>query len=144
MLVFNSLCIANSKYTLNYVNCRSYLLRCTEKDWLYVTLIWLHLNRIYFELSQMFGISEVTVFKIVICWINFMFLQWHELNIWSSNKLIKINLLLQIDMMLFMPIVLWMYECSNVMCTWCCHWLLYGKNVKYLFADLGYTVFVHI
>jgi hypothetical protein len=59
----------------------------------------------------MFGISEVTVFKIVICWINFMSLQWHELNIWSSNELIKINLLLQIDMMLFMPIV---YECVNV------------------------------
>ncbi|XP_067139420.1 uncharacterized protein [Centruroides vittatus] len=55
---------------------------------LFLTLIKLRLNTANFELSRMFSVSEETVRNVFITWINFMYLQWQELDIWSERSLV--------------------------------------------------------
>lgn len=55
----------------------------------FLTLIKLRLNRGNFEISRIFRISEFAVSNIFLTWINFMYRQWRELNIWPTRDLVK-------------------------------------------------------
>ncbi|XP_067123940.1 uncharacterized protein [Centruroides vittatus] len=57
---------------------------------LFLTLIKLRLNTANFELSRMYSVSEETVRNVFITWINFMYLQWRELDIWNERSLVDI------------------------------------------------------
>lgn len=58
-------------------------------DQFFMTLIKLRRHTPDFELSRMFAISERYVSNIFITWINFMSLQWRQLNIFPSRDLIN-------------------------------------------------------
>jgi hypothetical protein len=78
MLFFN--CLGPAVLELNY-QCLS----LHPKDQLFLTLIKLRQAKEDIELSFMFNISESTVSKIIICWINFLYFQLKELDIWPSR-----------------------------------------------------------
>ena len=42
-----------------------------------------------FGLSRLFYISEFSAANIFITWVNYMSLQWHELNMWPSRDLVR-------------------------------------------------------
>ena len=77
--------LGHSAYNLTY-----YSHRCDNisvPNQFFLTLIKLRLHSPHFELSRMFRISENTVANIFITWINFMAVQWRELNIFASRDL---------------------------------------------------------
>ena len=78
MLFFN--CLGPAVLELNY-QCLS----LHPKDQLFLTLIKLRQPNEDIELSFMFNISESTVSKIIICWINFLYFQLKELDLWPSR-----------------------------------------------------------
>ncbi len=55
----------------------------------FLTLVRLRTNKTIFELSRLFDISEFSVSNIFITWINFMAVQWKELNMWPSRDLVR-------------------------------------------------------
>ena len=59
------------------------------EDQFFLTLIKLRLHKPHQELSILFGISEKQVANIFITWINFMYLQWSEINWWPSRELVS-------------------------------------------------------
>lgn len=59
---------------------------------LFLTFIKLRQAKEDYELSLMFETSETTVSKIIIMWINFMYLQFNELDIWPSREIIDKNM----------------------------------------------------
>jgi hypothetical protein len=59
------------------------------EDQFFLTLIKLRLNRGNFELSRMFKISEFTVSNIFLTWINFLYRQWKELDIWPKKSVVQ-------------------------------------------------------
>lgn len=59
------------------------------EDQFFLTLIKLRRKKTNFELSRLFNTSEYTVTNIFITWINFMYYQWKELDIWPSKDLVK-------------------------------------------------------
>ena len=71
-------------------NLSCYTHRCDQlsvPNQFFMTSIKLRLHTPHFELSRMFGISEYSVSNIVITWINFMYRQWSELNIFPTREL---------------------------------------------------------
>ena len=52
-------------------------------------MIKLRLHTPDFELSRMFDVSEFSVGNIFVTWVNFMSLQWHEIDIWPSRDLVS-------------------------------------------------------
>ncbi|CAC5392327.1 unnamed protein product [Mytilus coruscus] len=81
MLFFN--CLGPAVNELNY-QCLS----LTPKDQLFLCLMKLRQNKEDLELSFLFEVSESTVSKIVITWINFMYFQLKEINIWPSRDIV--------------------------------------------------------
>jgi len=57
------------------------------EDQFFLTLIKLRVHPPHQELSTMFGINLKEVTNIFVTWINFMFLQWSEVNWWPSREL---------------------------------------------------------
>jgi len=55
----------------------------------FLTLMKLRLHTPNFELSRMFDVSEFSVGNVFVTLINFMALQWRELNMWPSRDLVK-------------------------------------------------------
>jgi hypothetical protein len=61
-------------------------------DQLFLTLVKLRQAKEDYELSLLFEISETTVSKIVIMWINFLYFQLKDLDIWPSRDIIDKNM----------------------------------------------------
>ena len=61
----------------------------TIEDQFFLTLIKLRRKKTNFELSRLFAISEFQVTNIIVTWVNFMYYQWKELDIWPSRDLVK-------------------------------------------------------
>lgn len=80
-------CLGLAVHKLNY-QCQS----LSPKDQLFLTLIKLRQAKEDLELSFFFSISESTVSKIVLCWINFLYFQLSELNIWPSREIIDMHM----------------------------------------------------
>ena len=59
------------------------------EDQFFLTLVKLRLHTPHQELSILFGITEREVSCIFVTWINFMYLQWSEVNWWPSRKLVS-------------------------------------------------------
>ena len=58
----------------------------TLEDHLFITLMKLRQNKDDIEIALLFKISPKTVCKIITCWVNFMYNQLKELNLWPSQK----------------------------------------------------------
>lgn len=71
-------------YCLNY---RSSVL--LPENQLFLTLIKLREAKEYLEPSILFQISQATVSKLVVTWINFMYFQLKEINIWPSREVVN-------------------------------------------------------
>lgn len=71
---------------VNHLSYKSSLIM--PKDELFLTLIKLRQAKEDTELSFFFNISETTVSKIVVTWINFLYYQLRELDIWPSRKVV--------------------------------------------------------
>lgn len=80
-------CLGPAVHELNY-QCQS----LSPKDQLFLTLIKLRQAKEDLELSFFFSISESTVSKIVLCWINFLYFQLSELNLWPSREIIDMHM----------------------------------------------------
>lgn len=59
------------------------------EDQFFLTLIKLRQHKVNFELSRMFNILEASVANIFITWINFMAVQWAEIDWWPSRDLVQ-------------------------------------------------------
>lgn len=59
-------------------------------DKFFLTLLRLRRYTTLFELSRMFETSEATGLKILVTWINFMYYQWKEIEIWPSKELVSL------------------------------------------------------
>ncbi len=59
------------------------------QDQFFMTLMKLRQHRSNYDLALMFEISEFSVSNIVITWINFMYCQWSELDIWPDRDLVS-------------------------------------------------------
>ena len=79
--------LGGAAYHLKYFY--SQVEQVTVEDQFFIVLMRLRKHETYFELSRLFGISEYTVTNIFITWINFMYRQWKEINIWSSKDLVQ-------------------------------------------------------
>lgn len=77
-------CLGPSAYELDF---KCGLLH--PKDQLFMTLIKLRQNKDDIELSRLFKVSESTVSRVVITWINFLYFQLKEINIWPSKEIIQ-------------------------------------------------------
>ena len=58
----------------------------------FLTLVKLRRGKDNFELSDLFQISETTVTNIFITWVNFMYLQWGEVNLWAERNVVSFNM----------------------------------------------------
>lgn len=76
-------CLGQAAYELTY-QCSS----LEPKDQLFLTIMKLRCAKDDIELSIHFKISESTVSRIFTTWINFLFFQLQEIDIWPSRKLI--------------------------------------------------------
>lgn len=77
-------CLGQAVYDLEY--------KCSlldPKDQLFMTLMKLRQAKEDIELAMLFKVSESTVSRIVITWINFLFFQLKELDIWPSKEIIE-------------------------------------------------------
>lgn len=71
------------KYYYNHVQ------QFSVEDQFFITLVKLRRKKTNFELSRLFGTSEWTITNIFVTWINFMYRQWKEVNIWPSKDLVR-------------------------------------------------------
>jgi hypothetical protein len=74
-------------YHLNYRY--SNVTQLSVEDQFFMALIKLRQHKVNFELAFMFGVSKCTVANIVVTWINFMAVQWREINIWPERELVR-------------------------------------------------------
>ena len=74
-------------YELNYMYYRSDQL--SVENQFFLTLIKLRQHKTNFELSRLFDISETAVVNIWVTWINFMALQWQEIDIWPERDTVR-------------------------------------------------------
>ena len=74
-------------YNLNYrwKNCQL----ISVPNQFFITLIKLRQHRSNYDLGLMFDISEYSVGNIFVTWVNFLYHQWNELNIWPSRDLVS-------------------------------------------------------
>ena len=84
--VFVLATLGSAVYELNYRWRRTDILSI-ENQFL-ITLIKLRKYYSHKELSILFQISEFSVSNIFVTWINFMYCQWRELDIWPSQALV--------------------------------------------------------
>jgi hypothetical protein len=61
----------------------------SPKDQLFLCLIKLRQNKEDVELSFFFEVSASTVSKIIITWINFLYFQLKEMDIWPSREIVN-------------------------------------------------------
>lgn len=80
-------CLGPAAHDLNY-KCAT----LDPTDQLFLTLMKLRCAKEDLELSLFFKISETTVSKIIVTWINFLFYQLGELDIWSSREVVDNNM----------------------------------------------------
>ncbi len=59
------------------------------EDQFFLTLIKMRRAKPHFELSRDFGVSEACVSSIFITWVNFMALEWGEVDWWPSQDLVR-------------------------------------------------------
>ena len=74
-------------YELNYFLDKKPTL--SVEDQFFLTLIKLRLHPPHQELSILFGINDKEVSCIFVTWINFIYLQWSEVNWWPSRELVS-------------------------------------------------------
>ncbi|CAC5413894.1 unnamed protein product [Mytilus coruscus] len=79
--------LGEAAYKLYYIYFRSE--RLSVENQFFLTLVKLRQHKTNFELSRLFNISETAVINIWITWINFMFHQWKEINIWPERDLVR-------------------------------------------------------
>ena len=79
--------LGSAAYSLNYLHGASVAL--PVKDQFFCCLIKLRQHKTNFELSRMFGIPEKGVANVFITWINFMALQWEEIDWWPEKELVN-------------------------------------------------------
>lgn len=71
-------------------NCLSYQFSALEPvDQLFLTLMKLRQGKDNFELSLLFNISQSTIASIFRTWINFLYFQLREINIWPSREVVQ-------------------------------------------------------
>jgi hypothetical protein len=70
-------------YQLNYRY--HYVQNISVEDQFFMTLIKLREDKTNVELSRLFDVSVNTVSNIFITWVNFMYLQWREIDIFPSR-----------------------------------------------------------
>ena len=58
----------------------------------FLTLVKLRRAKDNFELADLFDTSETTVTNIFVTWVNFMYLQWSEINLWPEKSLVSLNM----------------------------------------------------
>lgn len=66
--------------------------RCSAlatEDHLFITLMKLRQSKDDVELSLLFQISPKTVYKVISVWVNFMYYQLNELNLWPTRKAVN-------------------------------------------------------
>ncbi len=80
-------CLGDNVDKLNY-KCQSLK---TEDEFL-LTLMKLRLSKDDVELGWMFGISRKTVGRVFKTWLNFMFFQFKELDIWPSRDIVDLHM----------------------------------------------------
>ncbi|XP_069102281.1 uncharacterized protein [Argopecten irradians] len=73
-------------YSLEYIGHQ--VCNMSVENQFFMTLMKLRRHTTNFELSRLFGISDNTVSNIVLTWINFMYLQWKELDLWPVRELV--------------------------------------------------------
>ncbi|XP_069107329.1 uncharacterized protein [Argopecten irradians] len=73
-------------YSLEYIGHQ--VCNLSVENQFFMTLMKLRRHTTNFELSRLFGISDNTVSNIVLTWINFMYLQWKELDLWPVRELV--------------------------------------------------------
>lgn len=59
------------------------------EDQFFLTLVKLRIHSPNTELSIQFGISERHVSNVFITWVNFMYMQWEEINWWPSREVVQ-------------------------------------------------------
>ena len=77
-------CLGPAAYELHY--------KCTlmdPKDQLFMTLMKLRQAKDDVELALLFKVSESTVSRVIVTWINFLYFQLKELNIWPSKDIVQ-------------------------------------------------------
>ena len=74
-------------YHLNYIWRPCEML--SVEDQFFLTLVKLRTNKTNFELSLSFNVPEYTVSNTFITWVNFMYHQWKEIDIWPSCDLVR-------------------------------------------------------
>ena len=79
MFVFHLL--GPAAFELNYGSCASKMNVLDPRDAFFLTLIKLRRNTPNFELAVMFGISEASVSRIFLTWLNFLYFEMKEWNI---------------------------------------------------------------
>lgn len=79
--------LGSAAYQLNYFLGKKPTL--SIEDQFFLTLVKLRVHPPHQELSILFGISEKEVSSIFVTWVNFMYLQWSELNWWPSRELVS-------------------------------------------------------
>ena len=82
MMFFN--CLGLCAYELEF--------KCSllhPKDQLFMTLMKLRQNKEDIELALLFKVSESTVSRIILTWINFLYFQLQELDIWPTKEVIQ-------------------------------------------------------
>jgi len=74
-------------FQLNYVN--HSVSNISVPDQLFLVLMKLRRHTTNFELSRMFSIAESVVANVFVTWVLFMYKQWKELDIWSTQELVR-------------------------------------------------------
>ncbi|CAC5386817.1 unnamed protein product [Mytilus coruscus] len=88
--------LREAAYKLNYLYFRSEQL--SVENQFFLTLVKLRKHKTNFELSRLFNISETAVINIWITWINFMYHQWKEINIYIEERdLVRFSVLITLD-----------------------------------------------
>lgn len=89
---------AKFKFVLNTLGPAAYVLQyyggvrpvtLTVEDQFLLTLMKLRRNYTNFELRKWFGVTDKIVTSVFVTWINFMSLQWREIEWWPCRELIK-------------------------------------------------------
>lgn len=73
-------------YELNYYHGVTPTL--SVENQFFLTLVKLRQHKTNFEISRMFGVTEASVTNIFVTWVNFMALQWGEVEWWPSRDLV--------------------------------------------------------
>ena len=74
-------------HDLNYRWRQCHFLSVADK--FFLTLMKLRQHRSNYDISWMFNISEFSVANIFVTWVNFMYNQWKELDIWPTRDLVS-------------------------------------------------------